>query len=27
VVESSTTPPRIAWGDAAADVPHISVER
>ena len=27
VVESSTTPQRIAWGDDAADVPHISVER
>ena len=27
VVESSTTPRRIAWGDDAADVPHISVER
>ena len=27
VVEASTTPQRIAWGDDAADVPHISVER
>jgi NADH dehydrogenase len=27
VVESSTTPQRIAWGDDAADQPHISVER
>jgi NADH:ubiquinone reductase (H+-translocating) len=27
VVESSTTPQRIAWGDATADVPHISVDR
>jgi NADH dehydrogenase len=27
LVESSTTPQRIAWGDDAADAPHISVER
>ena len=27
VVESSTTPRRIAWGDDPADAPHISVER
>ena len=27
VVESSTTPRRIAWADDAADVPHLSVER
>ncbi|GAB7007039.1 NAD(P)/FAD-dependent oxidoreductase [Nocardioides sp. AN3] len=27
VVESSTAPRRIAWGDDEADVPHISVER
>ena len=27
VVESSTAPHRIAWGDDEADVPHISVER
>jgi NADH dehydrogenase len=27
VVESSTTPQRIAWGDDAADEPHISVDR
>jgi NADH dehydrogenase len=26
-VEWSTTPKRIAWGDEAADVPHISVDR
>jgi NADH dehydrogenase len=26
VVESSTKPQRIAWGDDTADVPHISVE-
>jgi NADH dehydrogenase len=26
VVESSTKPQRIAWGDDEADVPHISVE-
>jgi NADH dehydrogenase len=26
VVESSTTPRRIAWGDDEADLPHISVE-
>ena len=25
-VEASTTPQRIAWGDDAADVPHIEVE-
>jgi len=27
IVESSATPKRIAWGDDAADVPHISVDR
>ena len=27
VIESSTTPQRIAWGDDPADAPHISVER
>jgi NADH dehydrogenase len=26
VVESSTRPKRIAWGDDESDVPHISVE-
>jgi NADH dehydrogenase len=26
VVESSSTPQRIAWSDDADDVPHISVE-
>ena len=25
-VEASTTPQRIAWGDEAADVPHIEVD-
>ncbi|MGH8834295.1 MAG: NAD(P)/FAD-dependent oxidoreductase [Actinomycetes bacterium] len=27
IVEWSATPKRIAWGDDAADVPHISVDR
>jgi NADH:ubiquinone reductase (H+-translocating) len=27
VVESSTAPRRIAWGDDESDIPHISVER
>ena len=26
-VEWSTTPERIAWGDDAADVPHIDLDR